>query len=329
LDQGEDVTMRSTGLIFVALGCGLIASLGAYQYLKAASKQDETKAVLVATKEININEPLSQENVRTVQWNSRTVPLGSLADLKEIENKYARIRLYEGEPILGAKVMNWDDASGSLKVPKGYRAVSVKVTMEASVSSLIEPGDHVDVIVVVKRSQDTPPMSKTILRAVQVFAVNSQMAKVQDKDKTLDDIRTVSLLVDPDQAEKLAMGQDLGTIRLALRSPGDDAADETRGCDMDRLLGRGDVADPDVGSQGWPPSNEGAAADELAAGTSDGESDWIMVIDSPTSTRTFAVPESGQAPTLTAFVDKTSRLSPATPATGSNKENSPAPIAKP
>ena len=106
--------------------------------------------------------------------------------------------------------MNWDDASGSLKVPKGFRAVSVKVTMEASVSSLIEPGDHVDVIVVVKRSQDTPPMAKTILRAVQVFAVNSQMAKSQDKDKTLEEIRTVSLLVDPDQAETTVDGAGLG-----------------------------------------------------------------------------------------------------------------------
>ena len=35
--------MRSTALIFVALGCGLVASLGVYQYLKAASKQDETR----------------------------------------------------------------------------------------------------------------------------------------------------------------------------------------------------------------------------------------------------------------------------------------------
>mgnify|MGYP001034754513 CR=1 FL=1 len=219
--------MRSTVLIIVALGCGLVASLGVYQYLRAASKPDESRAVLVATKEININEPLTGENVRIAVWPSRQVPQGSLSDLKQIENKYARIRLYEGEPILGAKVMNWDDASGSLKVPKGYRAVSVKVTMEASVSSLIEPGDHVDVIVVVQRSQDTPSMAKTILRAVQVFAVNSQMAKSQDKDKTLEEVRTVSLLVDPDQAEKLSMGQDLGTIRLALRSPGDEMADET------------------------------------------------------------------------------------------------------
>jgi len=296
--------MRSTGLIFVALGCGFVASLGVYQYLKAASKQDETRTVLVAAKEININEPLNQENVRIMQWDGRLIPQGSLSELKQVENKYARIRLYPGEPILGAKVMNWDDASGSLKVPKGYRAVSVKVTMEASVSSLIEPGDHVDVIVVVKRSQDTPSMAKTILRAVQVFAVNSQMAKSQDKDKTLDEVRTVSLLVDPDQAEKLSMGQDLGTIRLALRSPGDEMVDETIGCTLDRLLGRGDVADPDAGHAALSGQTEAVAADAESTSPSAEQDGWTMIVDSPVQTKEFRLAAPGQTPRLTGGKDK-------------------------
>jgi len=298
--------MRSTVLIVVALGCGLVASLGVYQYLRAASKQDESRAVLVATKEININEPLTEENVRISQWPSRQIPQGSLADLKQVENKFARIRLYEGEPILGAKVMNWDDASSSLKVPKGFRAVSVKVTMEASVSSLIEPGDHVDVIVVLKRSQENPPMAKTILKAVQAFAVNSEMAKSPDKDKTLDEVRTVSLLLSPDQAEKLAMGQDLGMIRLALRSPGDEEVDETRGCTVERLLGRGDVA----GGDGANPRSEGGrretpALSETEAANGSGAGGWSIVIDSPERTEEYSCDSSGEPPRLTGFKDKT------------------------
>ena len=298
--------MRSTVLIIVALGCGLVASLGVYQYLRAASKQDEARAVLVATKEININEPLTKENVRIAQWPSRQIPQGSLAELKQVESKYARVRLYEGEPILGAKVMNWDDASSSLKVPKGFRAVSVKVTMEASVSSLIEPGDHVDVIVVMKRSPETPPMAKTILKAVQVFAVNSEIAKSPDKDKSLAEIRTVSLLLDPEQAEKLAMGQDLGIVRLALRSPGDDTVDETRGCTMERLLGRGDVVGSESQSQDEAERREEEPAvseEEVAANSS--PSEWSIVIDSPKRTEEYSCDLSGKPPRLAAVKDKT------------------------
>lgn len=314
--------MRSTVLIIVALGCGLVASLGVYQYLRAASKQDEARAVLVATKEININEPLTGENVRIAQWPSRQIPQGSLADLKQVENKYARVRLYEGEPILGAKVMNWDDASSSLKVPKGFRAVSVKVTMEASVSSLIEPGDHVDVIVVMKRSPETPPMAKTILKAVQVFAVNSEIAKSPDKDKTLAEIRTVSLLLDPEQAEKLAMGQDLGIIRLALRSPGDETVAETRGCTMERLLGRGDVVGSDGASRGEAVGREEPLVGQQGAATATGPGVWSMIIDSPKKTEEYSCELSGKTPRLAVVKDKTKAPS-STPAPGREAQQSP------
>ena len=50
--------MRSSGLIFVALGCGLVASLGVYQYLKAASKQDETRTVLVVDDDMGFRDNL-------------------------------------------------------------------------------------------------------------------------------------------------------------------------------------------------------------------------------------------------------------------------------
>lgn len=135
----------------IAGGCGLIASLGVYQYLRAASDQGETRSVLIAAKEVNINQPLNKDNVQVVSWPSHQIPRDALTQPQQIDGKYARIRLYPGEPILAAKVMNWDDASGSLKVPQGFRAVSVKVTVDSSVSSLIEPGDKVDVIVVLKR----------------------------------------------------------------------------------------------------------------------------------------------------------------------------------
>jgi pilus assembly protein CpaB len=286
----------------VALGCGFIASLGVYQYLRAASETGgETHAVLVAMKEININEPLNAESVRVQQWPSRQIPRGSLSDLKQIEGKYARIRLYAGEPVMAAKVMSWDDATSSLKVPLGFRAVSVKVTMDSSVSSLIEPGDKVDVIVVMKRSQETPPMSKTILTAVQVFAVNTEMARSPDKDKTLEEVRTISLLLDPEQAEKLAMGQELGTVRLTLRSPDDPLVDETPGCTVDRLFGRGEVASI-IGGILSPAVHEPIKADSVPSSEPGA---WSMVIETPKTSEVYAFDASGRSPKLDSFRDKT------------------------
>jgi Flp pilus assembly protein CpaB len=238
--------MRPILLIAVALGCGLVATAGVFQYLDKmpGAERVETLPVLVAGKDININEPLDAENVQMAEWPKQQIPLGALSDLKELEGKYARVRLYPGEPILTAKIMGVDDTAGSLKVPVGYRVVSVRVTSESSVSSLIEPGDRVDVIAVLRESRANPlPTAKTILKAVRVFAVNAEMGRSLDRDKTLDAARTVSLLLTPEQVEKLTMASDMGTIKLSLRSPDDAEVAETAGCNADKVYGRGDVAD--------------------------------------------------------------------------------------
>jgi len=316
--------MRSTALIVVAVGCGFVASLGAYQYLRAASDKDGTKSVLVAVKEININQPLNEQNVRVEQWPSRQIPQGSLGQLTQIDAKYARIRLYPGEPILAAKVMNWDDASSSLKVPKGFRAVSVKVTMDSSVSSLIEPGDKVDVIVVMKRSQDAPAMSKTILKLVQVFAVNTEMAKSPDKDKTLEEVRTISLLLDPEGAERLAMGQEMGTVRLTLRSPDDPLVDDTPGCSVDRLFGRGTVADIDDHAG----ADSGPAVIDRGTDSLPNTGGWSMVIESPERTEGYTFDRSGQAPKLDSIRYKSGNQPPWSAQPGEpaqQRDSSPAP----
>jgi len=316
--------MRSSALIIVALGCGFVASLGVYQYLRAASDKDELRTVLVATKEININQALSQENVRVEQWPRRQIPQGSLAQLPDIEGKFARIRLYAGEPILSAKVMNWDDASSSLKVPKGFRAVSVRVTMDQSVSSLIEPGDKVDVIVVVKRSPESPAMSKTILKSVQVFAVNTEMGKSPDKDKTLEDVRTVSLLLDPEGAERLAMGQELGIVRLTLRSPDDPLVDETPGCSMDRLFGLGTVADPDErGASDSVPARCAANNENRPAA-----SVWSMVIETPDRAEGYTFESFSQMPRLDSIRYKSGNRPPwAAPAPPTDEPQNASPAA--
>jgi Flp pilus assembly protein CpaB len=69
----------------IALSCGLVAAIGVFQYLDRvrASERVEKKTVLVAAKEININEALNRDNVRSAEWPRAQVPQGALADLKQ------------------------------------------------------------------------------------------------------------------------------------------------------------------------------------------------------------------------------------------------------
>jgi Flp pilus assembly protein CpaB len=289
--------MKSVFLLTVALGCGLVAVVGVLQYIdgaRAAANTAETR-VLVAAKEININEPLNETNVEAISWPQGRVPMGVVRDVRQLEGKLAASRLYPGEPILTSKVMGVDDRSGSLKVPLGYRVVSVKVTSDSAVSSLLEPGDRVDVVAVLRQGRENPTaMAKTILKAVRVFAVNREMDRANGPSESYDEARTVSLLVQPDQAEKLMMATALGAIKLSLRAPDDTGVDETEGCTVSRVLGRGDVADEVDGSGhvGLFPSM-GSAADASAGSD---PAHWRMQIASPFDVESFRWSAPGQLP---------------------------------
>jgi pilus assembly protein CpaB len=293
--------MRSVFLIAVALSCGLVAAVGVFQYLDKvqAAGRAETSQVLVAARDINISEALNEENVQIATLPRRLVQPGTLSDLKALEDKFARVRLYPGEPILQDKLMGSDGTASSVKVPPGYRVVSVKVTSESSVSSLIEPGDRVDVIVVLGQPHRSAlAFSKTILKAVRVFAVNSDIARnTEDLDKTVEQARTVSVLLEPDHVEKLMMAAQLGTIRLALRSPEDTEVAETSGCTMDELIGRGDVADvvSDDGSLD-PLGQRSAPEAPQTKAPAPQEDAWWMVIESPTETWDWRWQEEGGRP---------------------------------
>jgi pilus assembly protein CpaB len=267
--------MKPLVLIIVALGCGLVAAVGVFQHINSsAAQQVQSLNVVVATKEIRINEAFSEENVQIVEWPGSQVPEGAISDFVDVEGMYARARLYPGEPILHSKMMDESDVGSSRGVPAGYRVVSVKVSLDSSVSNLIEPGDLVDVIAVLRESRKNPvAMAKTILTGVRVFAVNSDIVRSLGIERSPDEARAVSLLLKPDEAEKLMMANELGTIKLAMRRPDDEKAAETMGCTLNRVLGT--------------EADDGAITD-----FGSGQHYWTMLVTSPGAAQkyTWATP---------------------------------------
>jgi pilus assembly protein CpaB len=122
-------------LFFVAIGCGLIASIGVSQYMEKARANSgiplETLKVFVAAVEINIGEKLDDKNIKLEEWPKDRVPEGAVANLKELEGKYPRTRLYKGEPILAAKLSDSVDGNIPQRIPEGFRVVTVKVNAES------------------------------------------------------------------------------------------------------------------------------------------------------------------------------------------------------
>lgn len=239
---------KSIILLMLALGCGLVASIGINQVLANRSKAPaapvgETEPIFVASADIGMGDELTPENIKLEAWPKDKVPAGAMTKLEEIENRRTRTRLYAGEPVLEAKLFSAGASAqgGSVLIPKGMRVVSVKVDNVSSSSGMILPGDRVDVLVhmVANEGRGIPETAtRTFLQDVKVFAVNDLYTRdPRDKDETSISAKTISLLVTPQQAELITLASEVGSIRLTMRSLDDEGAAEAGGAAISELLG--------------------------------------------------------------------------------------------
>jgi pilus assembly protein CpaB len=234
---------KSLLLLTLALGCGLVASIGISQILdrKGGSGQQiaGTEPIFVAKVDVNLGEKLTEENLSLEEWPKDKIPAGSMRRMEDLEGRRPRTKLYKGEPILDAKLLASDARDNpAQQVPPGYRVVSVRVDAHTGIAGLLRPGDRVDVQLFVKkdaRTGITEATTKTILKEIRVFAVDQDFRRTSDEDET-SPARTVSLVVTPEQADKLTLASRLGEINLIMRNPDDTNNIASPGASVNDLL---------------------------------------------------------------------------------------------
>jgi pilus assembly protein CpaB len=264
---------RSMVLLALALGCGLVASIGISQVMdrrgSAEGAPSEMEPILVAAANIHYNEQLKPELVRFEEWPKGKVPPGAITRLEELQGRHTSTTLVEGEPILTGKLIGADGLGAARKIPKGYRVVSVSVDAVTGASSLIMPDDRVDVLASLTRDVKGVQVrnTKTILSDVRVFAVDTEIERHHGADDKTANAKTVALLLTPDQAEKLTLATEMGKIRLVMRSPDDGGQETSTGASSSDIYGEeptvaGDPIQPGAvqGLYAPPRQSENASA---------------------------------------------------------------------
>jgi len=216
---------KSMALLILALGCGLVASIGITQVIKRnpdPAPAAETEPVFVATKEVPLGELLNPGNVKLEQWPKDKTPPGVLCKLEDVDGHRTKTRIYAGEPILGVKIFGKgaSEPGASPQIPRGMGLVAVRVDSVSANGGLIMPGDRVDVLVHLQPNPSagiSEPTVRTLLQFIKVFAVNDVLNNEGlDRDKSIA-AKTISLLVTPEQAQRVTMASEMGQIRLVLR----------------------------------------------------------------------------------------------------------------
>lgn len=212
---------KSMILILIALGCGLVASIGISQVVERNAEANKNKTVMkpiyVALTDISAGEELNATRVKLEEWPVDKIPEGAVVAAEQLEGMSPTQPLYTGEPILVAKIADREKMrGGASRIRPGYRVTAINVDASSAVAGLIWPGDHVDVYNFVGGHNK----ADLVLSDIEVFAVNDQIQRIQDNQGGNSiNARTVSLLVTPEQAEKLLQAVNVGRPNLALRSP--------------------------------------------------------------------------------------------------------------
>ena len=233
--------MRVFLVLVLAVGAGSVFAFATYNYVQnmpAKVVSIPTKPVLVAAADLDIGTEITPENIRTINWPANSVPQFAYSDAKDVVGRGIVMPMIQNEPFLPMKLAGKDGGAGlTPAIPQGLRAVSVKVNEVIGVAGYVLPGTHVDVVATVSPSMSQQDMTtKVILTNVEVLAAGTKIERTTDKDKPIP-VTVVTMLVDPEQAERLTLASTEGKIQLALRNPLDRLTPSTKGIRPAGLLG--------------------------------------------------------------------------------------------
>jgi pilus assembly protein CpaB len=236
--------MRSR--IFAVLAIAILAggglAYGTYNVINAkpvnAAAPAPTQPVVVASADLPLGAALKADDLKIVNFPKGQAPEGAYDKVNDLVGIGVTIPMVRNEVVLPAKLATKEAGVGLPPViPEGMRAVSVRVNEVIGVAGYVLPGNRVDILATASPTdahQDT--ITKVILANVQVLTSGTRMEQDQEKGKPMQ-VTVVTLLVFPDQAERLALASTEGKIQLALRNPLDKSAPETPGIKPATLMG--------------------------------------------------------------------------------------------
>ena len=207
----------------VALVVAFLASMYVYHVLKRA-QETVVKPVghiqlVVAAAPVQVGQLLAASDVALVDWPEGLQPQGSFAHKEDCVGRAAVVPLVANEVVLDQELAQRGAGGGlPVSIPDGMRAVSVGVDDVVAVAGFVTPGTIVDVLATgtVPGGEGTgDTVTRTILEHAKVLAVGQQLTTENGKPVSAP---VVTLLVNPEDGEKLTLAASSGRIHLALRN---------------------------------------------------------------------------------------------------------------
>ena len=240
---------RTAIVLGIATTAALMASYGVYAAIsRIPERQVEiaTKHAVVAATGMPVGTLLTEESVKLVDWPERTPLAGGFSDIESVVNRGLIAPLVENEPLTESKLAPKEAGAGlPPTIRPGMRAISVKVNEVIGVAGFVIPGTRVDVLTIIEGETRDDALSRVVVNNVQVLTAGTRydQEEAREEGKAIRST-VVTLMVTPEDAERIALAQSQGELMLALRNPMDVATTQTRGVRTAALFGAAAPAEP-------------------------------------------------------------------------------------
>lgn len=217
--------MRSKVVLLLSLVMAVVTTAIFFIYMKqyetaTAVPNTNTVEVVVAVNQIEKNERITAEKLQIVKMEEKNVHPDAIRKMDEAIDQLATATIIKGEQILSHRIISEmkETIYVSRKVKDGYRAVSVGVNINQSVTNLIEPEDKVDIILTkkIKIGATEKVDSNFILKEVRVIAVGRRMINSEDSEEPYVEYSSVTLEVKPEDALTLIRSSEEGNVHFIL-----------------------------------------------------------------------------------------------------------------
>jgi pilus assembly protein CpaB len=222
--------MNRTRLLMIgvlALGLGLFASVYVYRTLESRNGggSDPGVEVMVAADDLQVGAKVEERDVKIIRIRAADLPPGAPRRRSDVIGHGVIIPIAKGEFFLPNRLAGENAGAGlpSL-IPPGMRAVSVRVNEVVSVAGFVTPGTRVDVLLTGTPGASGEQETTTVLQNVAVLASGHTLERSATGEAQTTAV--ITLLVTPDDAERLTLASSQGHIQLALRNPLDTKQDD-------------------------------------------------------------------------------------------------------
>lgn len=209
---------------------------------KIAKPVDTTRRqqYVAPTQDLATGDSLQKQTLTLVDWPADKPVDGAFVKVDELVGRTVLYPLSAGEPIRARYLATAGSGAGlSTRIPEGMRAMSLRTDQIVGVAGFLVPGSHVDVLVTFHTPTSPDPITATVLQDVQILATGQKMQP--DPEGKVAPTDVVTLLVNPQDAEKVVLASAQGTVHFVLRNGADHAFVSSHSAELSELSEKASV----------------------------------------------------------------------------------------